>query len=146
MESVRLQRPVHFLRDQVASLKPSNPTINTNHADSAQQQCKPNSTNKSYSSCPPETRINSGKQTIVIVGDSIIKQLDEKESYQTEKKNVTVRCPTVFRATTDDIKEYCKPNTKRRPDICIVHKGTNDLNKVSITENIFKVKEIIEKS
>ena len=67
-----------------------------------------------------------------------------KRSSQTEK-NVTVRA--FSGATTDDIKEYCKPIAKRRPDICIVHRGTNDLkdtNELSIVENIVKVKEITE--
>ena len=61
-----------------------------------------------------------------------------KRSSQTEKKNVTVRA--FSGATTDDIKDYCKP-------IAIVHTGTNDLkdsDELSIVENIVKVKEIIE--
>ena len=67
-----------------------------------------------------------------------------KRSSQTER-NVTVRA--FSGATTDDIKDYCKPIAKRRPDICIVHTGTNDLkdnDELSIVENIVKVKEIIE--
>ena len=107
---------------------------------SAQQQRKPISTNKSCS----ETRNNSSKQTVAIIGDSIIKQLDEKKLLNREK-NVTV--PAFSGATTDDIKDYCKPIAKRRPDICIVHTGTNDLKdnyELSIDENIVNVKEIRE--
>ena len=50
-------------------------------------------------------------------------------------------------ATTDDIKDYCKPIAKRRSDICIVHIGTNDLkdsDELTTAENIVKVKQIIE--
>ena len=128
MENVRLQRQVQFLRGQVAN------------SVSAQPQRKPISTNKSYS----ETRNNSSKQTVAIIGDSIIKQLDEKKLSNREK-NVTVRAFPW--ATTDDIKDYCKPIAKRRRDICIVHTGTNDLkesDELSIVEIIVKVKEIIE--
>ena len=85
MENARLQRQVQFLRDQVAN------------SVSAQQQRKPISTNKSYS----ETRNNSSKQTVAIIGDSITKQLDEKKLSNREK-NVTVRA--FSGATTDDIK------------------------------------------
>ena len=74
MENVRLQRQVQFLRDQVAN------------SVSAQQQRKPISTNKSYSG----TRNNSSKQTVAIIGDSTIKQLDEKKLSNRER-NVTVR-------------------------------------------------------
>ena len=73
MENVRLQRQVQFLRDQVAN------------SVSAQQQRKPISTNKSYS----ETRNNSIRQTVAVIGDSIIKQLDEKSSHT--EKNVVVQ-------------------------------------------------------
>ena len=128
MENVRFQRQVQFLRDQAAN------------SVSAQQQRKPISTNKSYS----ETINNSSKQTIAMIGDSIIKQLDEKKLSNREK-NVTVRA--FSGATTADIKDYCKPIAKRRPNICIVHTDTNDLkdsNELSIVENIVKVKEIIE--
>ena len=68
-----------------------------------------------------------------------------KRSSQTEKKIVTVRA--FSGATRDDIKDYCKPIAKRRPDICIVHTGTNDLkdsDELSIVENIATVKEIIK--
>ena len=69
IDNVRLQRQVQFLRDQVAN------------SVSAQQQRKPISTNKSYL----ETRNNSSKQTVAIIGDSIIKQLDEKKLSHREK-------------------------------------------------------------
>ena len=101
---------------------------------SAKQQSKPILTNKSYS----ETSSNSRKQTIAIIGDSIIKQLDEKKLSNREK-NVTLRA--FSGAATDDIKDYCKPIAKRRPDICIVHTGTNDLkdsDELSIVENIVR--------
>ena len=126
MENVHLQRQVQLLRDQVAN------------SISAQQQHKPILKNKSYL----ETRNNSSKQTIAIIGDSIIKQLGEKRLSNGEI-NVTVRA--FSGATTDDIKDYCKNVAKRRPDICIVHTGTNDLkdsDELSIVENIVKVRKL----
>ena len=50
-------------------------------------------------------------------------------------------------AATDNIKDYCKPISKRISDICIVHTVTNDLednDELRIDENVVKVKEIIE--
>ena len=128
MENVRLQRQVQFLHDQVAN------------SVSAQQQHKPIWTNTSHS----EMINNSRKQTIAIIGDSIIKQLNVKKLSNREK-NVTIQA--FSGATADDIKDYCKPIAKRRPDICIVHTDTNDLkdsDELSIVENIVKVNEIIE--
>ena len=75
MENVRLQRQVQLPRDQVAN------------SVAAQQRRKPISTNKSYS----ETRNNSSKQTIAIIGDSnskikaAKKQLDGKKLSNGEK-------------------------------------------------------------
>ena len=58
--------------------------------------------------------------------------------------------PVNFLSSTlpGDIKDYCKPIAKRKPNVCIIHAGTNDLknkDELSIVENIVEVKELIEK-
>ena len=66
--------------------------------------------------------------------------------YHAVVRNVIVR--SFPGATTDDIKDYCKPIAKCKPDVCIIHVGTNDLknkDELSIVENIVEVKELIEK-
>ena len=74
MENVRLQRQVKYLQDQVASSKPSPPSNETNSLSS--QNRKPSSTIEMHSNDPHETKervtVSTSKQTIAIIGDSII--------------------------------------------------------------------------
>ena len=147
MENVRLQRQVKYLQDQVASSKPSPPSNGTNSLSS--QNRKPSLTNEMHSNAPHETKervtVSTSKQTVAIIGDSIIKNLDGNK-LSNKERNVIVR--SFPGATTDDIKDYCKPIAKRKPDVCIIHAGTNDLknkDELSIVENIVEVKELIEK-
>ena len=102
-----------------------------------------------HSNTPHETKervtVSTSKQTVAIIGDSIIKNLDGNK-LSNKERNAIVRSFTG--ATTDDIKDYCKPIAKRKPDVCIIHAGTNDLknkDELSIVEKIVEVKELIEK-
>ena len=147
MENVWLQRQVKYLQDQVASSKPSPPSNGTNSLSS--QNRKPSLTNEMHSNAPHETKervtVSTSKQTVSIIGDSIIKNLDGNK-LSNKERNVIVR--SFPGATTDDIKDYCKPIAKRKHDVCIIHAGTNDLknkDELSIVENIVEVKELIEK-
>ena len=44
-------------------------------------------------------------------------------------KNDQVQVKTYPGATTDDIIDYIKPTVRQKPDIVIIHSGTNDLTK-----------------
>ena len=126
-ENIRLQQQVKFLREQVANSKPpckqsKSQTQNVNNNPSNQTQHQPNS----HSDIPKETKKDNSRQTVGIIGDSILKQLDANK-LSNKERSVTVR--SFPGATTDDIQDYCKPIAKRKPDICIVHVGTNDLKK-----------------
>ena len=84
--------------------------------------------------------VSTSKQTVAIIGDSIIKNLHGNK-LSNKERNVIVR--SFPGATTEDIKDYCKPIAKREPDVCIIHAGTNDLknkDELSILENIVEVK------
>ena len=64
------------------------------------------------------------KRKITIVGDSIIKGLN-KGGFKTD--DVTVRCHPG--ATTEDIVDHANPVLRNKPDVMIVHAGTNDITK-----------------
>ena len=44
-------------------------------------------------------------------------------------KNDQIQVKTYPGATTDDTIDYIKPTTRQKPDIVIIHSGTNDLTK-----------------
>ena len=78
-----------------------------------------------------------------MIRDSVITHQDEKQHFN-RKRIIKVRpYPT---ATTEDILDFCKPIARRKPDVLIVHAGTNDLNKKDekvIVDNILKIRETI---
>ena len=56
-------------------------------------------------------------------------------------KNDQVQVKTHPGATTDDIIDYIKPTIRQKPDIVIVHSGTNDLTKDVNTMN--RVRKVV---
>ena len=81
--------------------------------------------------------INStSKKEIIIVGDSMIKL---KNGHEVSIHNsVKIRCHPG--ATTDDIIDYVRPTARKKPDMIIIHTGTNDIqNKVNTLQKVRKV-------
>ena len=81
--------------------------------------------------------INSGsKNGIIIVGNSIIKHVNGCEV--SRDNSVKIRCHPG--ATTDDIIDYVRPTARKKPDMIIIHTGTNDIqNKVNTLQKVRKV-------
>ena len=74
-------------------------------------------------------RTNTGKNPTkkhrsVIIGDSIVKGLDQHKLSRSTKQNIGVRC--FPGATIQDMRDYLKPILRRNPDRIILHVGTND--------------------
>ena len=65
------------------------------------------------------------KLHITIVGDSMMNGINDKGL--SRDHHVTVRKHPG--ATSEDIKDYIKPPARRKPDVMIIHCGTNDLTK-----------------
>ena len=76
-----------------------------------------------------ENRNKNSRRHIFIIGDSMEKHINGPGI----SKNVQVK--THPGATTDDIIGYTKPIIRQKPDIVIVHSGTNDLTKDVNTMN-----------
>ena len=72
----------------------------------------------------------------MIVGDSMIKHVNGCEV--SRDNSVKIRCHPG--ATTDDIIDYVRPTARKKPDMIIIHTGTNDIqNKVNTLQKVRKV-------
>ena len=79
----------------------------------------------------------------MIVGDSMIKHVNGREASRDD--SVKIRCHPG--ATTDDIMDYVRPTTLKKPYKIIIHTGTNDIqNKVSTLQKVRKVITIIKET
>ena len=71
---------------------------------------------------------SASKKEIIIVGDSMIKHVNGREV--SRDNSVKIRCHPG--ATTDDIIDYVRPTVRKKPDMIIIHTGTNDIqNKIN---------------
>ena len=79
--------------------------------------------------------INStSKKEIIIVGDSMITHVNGCEV--SRDNSVKIRCHS---ATTNTI-DYVRPTARKKPDMIIIHTGTNDIqNKVNTLQKVRKV-------
>ena len=66
------------------------------------------------------------KKTVVIVGDSTVRNVPSRSLNQSLKECFSV-VKSFPGATTQDTKGYIKPTISRKPDIVTLHIGTNDL-------------------
>ena len=82
--------------------------------------------------------INSAsRKEIMIVGDSMIKHMNVRREVSRDN-SVKIRCHTA--ATTYDIIDYVRPTPRKKPDMIIIHTGTNDVqNKVNTLQKVRKV-------
>ena len=66
----------------------------------------------------------------------MIKHMNGREVCRDD--SVKIRCHSG--ATTDDIIDYIRPTVRKRPDMIIIHTGTNDIqNKVNTFQKVRKV-------
>ena len=65
-----------------------------------------------------------------------------------KKLNHNVKVRNHPGATTEDIIDHIKPILRKKPDLLIVHSGTNDLNneKVNTTECLENINRYIKKN
>ena len=90
----------------------------------------------------PINKVNHGvvhsasKKEIIIVGDSMIKHVNGREV--SRDYSAKIRCHPG--ATTDDNIDYVRPTARKKPDMIIIHTGTNDIqNKVNTLQKVRKV-------
>ena len=94
---------------------------------------------------PNETKYTWPAGTCVIVGDSIITGIDEKRL----SKNRLVKVHDFRGATLADINHHIIPILKKKPDVIILHVGTNDsVSRTSreILDDLLQLKSAITKT
>ena len=90
-----------------------------------------------------ENRKKKSRRHICIIGDSMVKHITRPGI----SKHNHVQVKTHSGATTDNIIDYIKPTIHQKPDIVIIHSGTNGLTKdvntmSSVRKVVAAVKEI----
>ena len=87
---------------------------------------------------------NSNKKKVVIVGDSLLNGIKEAGFKKSKHEVKIVPHPG---ATTEDLVDHVKPLLhKKKPDIMIVHAGTNDLtNDCETTKHFESINRIMKK-
>ena len=70
--------------------------------------------------------IFASSTTCAFVGDSVVRNIPSRNLNQSLKGYFSI-VKSFPGATTEDMKDYIKPTIARKPDIVILHTGTNDL-------------------
>lgn len=85
------------------------------------------------------------RKNVFIVGDSLLNGINENGM---KKLNHNVKVRNHPGATTEDIIDHIKPILRKKPDLLIVHSGTNDLTneKVNTTECLENINRYIKKT
>ena len=103
---------------------------NQSHAETEESRPGANSTNKSKDDKCHNQAVK--KRKTVIVGDSLVKGLNQYKLAKSSKQNVGVKC--FAGATVGDMSDYIKPVLRRKPDNIVLHVGTNDTTSRKATE------------
>ena len=69
---------------------------------------------------------NNMRKKIDVIGDSMVKSLRSDEMSSVNNAVNIMKHPGF---TTDDTFDYVRPVTRKKPDVIIMHVGTNDLTK-----------------
>ena len=76
------------------------------------------------------------KKEVFIIGDSMIKHVNGQEV----SRNESVKVRSHPGATTDDFIDYVRPTVQKKPNLIIIHSGTNDIqNDLNTPQKIRKV-------
>ena len=81
---------------------------------------------------------NNMRKKITVIGDSMVKFLRSDEMSSVNNAVNIMKHPG---STTDDMVDYVRPVTRKKPDVIIMHVGTNDLTKGVNTMS--KVRKIV---
>ena len=82
------------------------------------------------------TKTSVVKKEVFIIGDSMIKYVNGRGV----SRNDSVKVRSYLGATTDDFIDYVRPTVRKKPNLIIIHSGTNDIqNNVNTLQKIRKV-------
>ena len=127
------------LNNQNKSLKSS--SNNNQHQNASSFESESLADMSSKQSSFKNSKIES-KKDVIIIGDSMLNGINE-ESLSDDRFKVKVKNHSG--ATTEDICDFIKPEVRKKPDIIIVHAGTNDItNNTKSFENYKKITDTIK--
>ena len=75
-------------------------------------------------------------RSINILGDSIIKDIKQHKMKESLQKGERIYVKSFSGATTDCMKDYIKPSLRFKPELIILHTGSNDLRSETSEERI----------
>ena len=82
------------------------------------------------------TNSSTVKKEVFIIGDSLIKYVNGQEA----SRNDSVKVRSHPGAISDDFIDYVRPTVRKKPNLIIIHSGTNDIqNNVNTLQKIKKV-------
>ena len=117
-----------------------------NHQSKSSKKKPPNKSSRNSSNTLNHNQEGSSPTT-VIIGDSIIRNIQGWQLGKEVGHRVVVK--SFAGATTSDMSHYVKPTLDKEPDHIILHAGTNNIGKLSpneITDNIINLAREIESS
>ena len=76
------------------------------------------------------------KRTITVLGDSIVKDCKPYKMKHKLPQNEKLYIKSFSGATIEDMVDYAKPTVRRKPDLIILHAGSNDLRSEKTSDNI----------
>ena len=79
------------------------------------------------------------KKSVIIIGDSMLNGINERGI----SKDDIIKIKAHSGSSSEDLIDYIKPDIKKKPDIIILHIGTNDIskNKTDTIENLEKIRK-----
>ena len=81
-------------------------------------------------------RKNKSKRQIVVLGDSMTKNIDKYKIKNKLRNNENIYIKSFPGANISDMHDYCRPSKKHSPDVFILHVGTNDLRDIKTPDEI----------
>ena len=85
------------------------------------------STRNSLNCNPSDVPTTHDLDSVTILGDSMLKQLDVNRVRRSINSNKRVNIRTFSGATIEDMKHYVEPTLKRNPKAIIIHAGKNNI-------------------
>ncbi len=125
------------------SKKQKNVSIAENNSQKAMESTSIEviSLNESGESVEEKSDNKHGKKRVIIVGDSILNGISEKGL---TKKNHIVKVRPHPGATTEDLVDHIKTVARRKPNMVVLHIGSNDLtNGVNTQEKLQEVIDVV---
>lgn len=96
---------------------------------------KSETTNNNFETVKPRNTIKN-KRRITLVGDSIIKNIEQHRMQKCLKSNEKIYVKSFSGATTSDMFDYISPSKRYGSEVYLLHTGSNDLRSQSTPQEI----------